>query len=73
MKNFEIKNQNGRSMIEMLGVLAIIGVLSVGGVLFRSAISVLSLLRKEIMRDCFVHVEVLPVYVRDKPKLMAVR
>ena len=32
MKNFEIKNQNGRSMIEMLGVLAIIGVLSVGGI-----------------------------------------
>ena len=32
MNNFEIKNQNGRSMIEMLGVLAIIGVLSVGGI-----------------------------------------
>ncbi len=32
MKEFEIKNQNGRSMIEMLGVLAIIGVLSVGGI-----------------------------------------
>ena len=33
MKNFEIiTNQNGRSMIEMLGVLAIIGVLSVGGI-----------------------------------------
>ena len=32
MKNLEIKNQNGRSMIEMLGVLAIIGVLSVGGI-----------------------------------------
>ncbi|MBR3502466.1 MAG: hypothetical protein IKO06_06130 [Alphaproteobacteria bacterium] len=32
MKNFEIKNQNGRSMIEMLGVLAIIGMLSVGGI-----------------------------------------
>ncbi|MBR3501348.1 MAG: hypothetical protein IKO06_00385 [Alphaproteobacteria bacterium] len=32
MRNFEIKNQNGRSMIEMLGVLAIIGVLSVGGI-----------------------------------------
>ena len=27
-----MKNQNGRSMIEMLGVLAIIGVLSVGGI-----------------------------------------
>ena len=27
-----IKNENGRSMIEMLGVLAIIGVLSVGGI-----------------------------------------
>ncbi|MBQ8672186.1 MAG: hypothetical protein IJ525_06675 [Alphaproteobacteria bacterium] len=43
MRNFEIKNndslsrkgrgsQTGRSMIEMLGVLAIIGVLSVGGI-----------------------------------------
>ncbi|MBQ8671178.1 MAG: hypothetical protein IJ525_01520 [Alphaproteobacteria bacterium] len=32
MRNFEIKYQNGRSMIEMLGVLAIIGVLSVGGI-----------------------------------------
>ena len=32
MNNFEIKNQYGRSMIEMLGVLAIIGVLSVGGI-----------------------------------------
>ena len=32
MRNFEIKNENGRSMIEMLGVLAIIGVLSVGGI-----------------------------------------
>ena len=32
MNNLEIKNQNGRSMIEMLGVLAIIGVLSVGGI-----------------------------------------
>ncbi len=32
MRNLEIKNQNGRSMIEMLGVLAIIGVLSVGGI-----------------------------------------
>ena len=30
MKN--ITNQNGRSMIEMLGVLAIVGVLSVGGI-----------------------------------------
>ncbi|MBQ8671125.1 MAG: hypothetical protein IJ525_01245 [Alphaproteobacteria bacterium] len=28
----KINNQNGRSMIEMLGVLAIIGVLSVGGI-----------------------------------------
>ena len=28
----KLKNQNGRSMIEMLGVLAIIGVLSVGGI-----------------------------------------
>ncbi len=27
-----MKNQNGRSMIEMLGVLAIIAVLSVGGI-----------------------------------------
>ncbi len=32
MKNLNVKNQNGRSMIEMLGVLAIIGVLSVGGI-----------------------------------------
>ena len=33
MKKLKIKNnQNGRSMIEMLGVLAIIGVLSVGGI-----------------------------------------
>ena len=32
MKNFEIKNESGRCMIEMLGVLAIIGVLSVGGI-----------------------------------------
>ncbi|MBQ8670997.1 MAG: hypothetical protein IJ525_00570 [Alphaproteobacteria bacterium] len=32
MNNLKIKNQNGRSMIEMLGVLAIIGVLSVGGI-----------------------------------------
>ena len=32
MINIKIKNQNGRSMIEMLGVLAIIGVLSVGGI-----------------------------------------
>ena len=31
MKNMLI-NENGRSMIEMLGVLAIIGVLSVGGI-----------------------------------------
>ena len=32
MKNFYIKDETGRSMIEMLGVLAIIGVLSVGGI-----------------------------------------
>ena len=32
MKNFNRKNEKGRSMIEMLGVLAIIGVLSVGGI-----------------------------------------
>ncbi len=32
MNNLEIKNESGRSMIEMLGVLAIIGVLSVGGI-----------------------------------------
>ena len=33
MKNFKnINQENGRSMIEMLGVLAIIGVLSVGGI-----------------------------------------
>ncbi|MBR3501527.1 MAG: hypothetical protein IKO06_01330, partial [Alphaproteobacteria bacterium] len=32
MKNLNVKNENGRSMIEMLGVLAIIGVLSVGGI-----------------------------------------
>ena len=27
-----MKNESGRSMVEMLGVLAIIGVLSVGGI-----------------------------------------
>lgn len=32
MTNFERNNQKGRSMVEMLGVLAIIGVLSVGGI-----------------------------------------
>jgi len=32
MKNFDLENEHGRSMIEMLGVLAIIGVLSVGGI-----------------------------------------
>ena len=32
MINLNLKNENGRSMIEMLGVLAIIGVLSVGGI-----------------------------------------
>ena len=32
MKNYNLNNENGRSMIEMLGVLAIIGVLSVGGI-----------------------------------------
>ena len=32
MKNFNTNNEIGRSMIEMLGVLAIIGVLSVGGI-----------------------------------------
>ena len=32
MKNFDLEKENGRSMIEMLGVLAIIGVLSVGGI-----------------------------------------
>ena len=31
-KNKEVYMQSGRSMIEMLGVLAIIGVLSVGGI-----------------------------------------
>ena len=31
-KRHDLKGQNGRSMIEMLGVLAIIGVLSVGGI-----------------------------------------
>ena len=29
---FKKKNENGRSMVEMLGVLAIIGVLSIGGI-----------------------------------------
>ncbi len=32
MKKFDLEKENGRSMIEMLGVLAIIGVLSVGGI-----------------------------------------
>lgn len=32
MKRFEKIDQSGRSMIEMLGVLAIIGVLSIGGI-----------------------------------------
>jgi len=32
MRNFDLEKENGRSMIEMLGVLAIIGVLSVGGI-----------------------------------------
>jgi len=32
MINLNLNNENGRSMIEMLGVLAIIGVLSVGGI-----------------------------------------
>ena len=32
MKNFYKSEQTGRSMVEMLGVLAIIGVLSVGGI-----------------------------------------
>jgi len=31
-KTYSKKNQNGRSMIEMLGVLAIVGVLSAGGI-----------------------------------------
>ena len=29
---YNVNNEKGRSMIEMLGVLAIIGVLSVGGI-----------------------------------------
>ena len=32
MNNYRYENESGRSMIEMLGVLAIIGVLSVGGI-----------------------------------------
>ena len=32
MKKLNIQNEQGRSMVEMLGVLAIIGVLSVGGI-----------------------------------------
>jgi len=32
MKTYAKKSQNGRSMIEMLGVLAIVGVLSAGGI-----------------------------------------
>jgi len=32
MQNLDLENESGRSMIEMLGVLAIIGVLSVGGI-----------------------------------------
>lgn len=32
MKNLYKSEQSGRSMVEMLGVLAIIGVLSVGGI-----------------------------------------
>ena len=32
MNNYKYDEQSGRSMIEMLGVLAIIGVLSVGGI-----------------------------------------
>ena len=32
MQNLDLEKENGRSMIEMLGVLAIIGVLSVGGI-----------------------------------------
>ena len=32
MINLNRSEQNGRSMVEMLGVLAIIGVLSVGGI-----------------------------------------
>lgn len=32
MKNFYKQEQSGRSMVEMLGVLAIIGVLSIGGI-----------------------------------------
>ena len=32
MKKCNLENETGRSMIEMLGVLAIIGVLSVGGI-----------------------------------------
>ena len=32
MKKFNRAQESGRSMIEMLGVLAIVGVLSVGGI-----------------------------------------
>ncbi|MFR8205167.1 MAG: hypothetical protein ACLU99_01695 [Alphaproteobacteria bacterium] len=32
MKNLYKNEQSGRSMVEMLGVLAIIGVLSIGGI-----------------------------------------
>jgi len=32
IQNLDLENESGRSMIEMLGVLAIIGVLSVGGI-----------------------------------------
>ena len=35
----EIKMENGRSMVEMLGVLAVAGVLSIGGVVKRSSLA----------------------------------
>ena len=45
MRNFSKTEQSGRSMVEMLGVLAIIGVLSVGGISgYSKAMDQLSLL-----------------------------
>jgi len=64
------KNQSGRSMVEMLGVLAIIGVLSVGGIAgYRMA------MERHLMNDIINQIKIAEVetisFIENNPDIIA--
>ena len=65
-------NQSGRSMIEMLGVLAIIGVLSVGGIAGYSKAMTKYRINKTIDQITQISQNVRMLYGRQRQKIIVI-